>query len=83
MAQELNQLKINNKLWERFAEEAKKLQKDPTRLLTQLVRDHLEQMENERLLNESAIIAQRSGLTEDDDIEGLIRNHRKQRLAKT
>ncbi len=79
----LNQLKIDTKLWARFAEEARRLKKDPTRLLTQLVRDHLEKMENERLMRESARIARRSGLTEEDDIEGMIRNFRKERLAKT
>ncbi len=83
MAQMLDQLKLDTKLWARFADEAKRLKKDPTRLLTQLVRDHLEQMENERLMKESARIARRSGLTEDDDIEGIIRNLRKERLAKT
>jgi len=79
----LNQLKIDNKLWARFAEEARRLKKDPTRLLTQLVRDHLERMENERLMRETARIARRSGLTEDDDIEGMIRDFRKERLGKT
>ena len=82
MAQTQNQVKISSNLWSRFAEEAQRLKRDPGRLLAELLREYLERMENERLIAESARAARRSGLTEDDDIESLIREIRNKRVAK-
>jgi hypothetical protein len=78
----LNGMKINSKLWARFTEEAKRSRKDPARLLADLLRDYLDQKEREQLNRESIKAARHSGLTEDDDIEGMIKNLRKKRLAK-
>ncbi len=83
MAQTFDQTKIDGELWSKFREEAKKSKKDPMRLLAQLLRDYIEQKEGERLMRESSKIAKRSGLTEDDDIEGIIRDFRKKQLAET
>ncbi len=51
-------------------------------LLGRAVDDFLERLENEELLESSAQVARRSGLTEDDDIEGIIKNIRETRLAE-
>ena len=82
MAQMINQIKIDSKLWSKFADEAKKSKKDPARLLTELMREYLDQKERQRLNTETIRQAKHSGLTEEDDIEGMIRNIRKKRLAK-
>jgi hypothetical protein len=79
MAQMLDGIKINSKLWAKFTEEAKRSKKDPMRLLSEMLRDYVERRENERLLRGSSRVARRSGLTEDDDIEGIIREFRKKR----
>ncbi|HKP10515.1 MAG TPA: hypothetical protein VJZ91_00345 [Blastocatellia bacterium] len=83
MAQTPEQVKVDRKLWSKFAEEAKKSRKDPTRLLSEVLREYLDRKERQRLLNESIRQAKRSGLSEDDDIEGMIKALRKKRLAKT
>jgi hypothetical protein len=83
MAQTPEQVKVNRKLWSEFTEEAKKLRKDPTRLLSEVLREYLDLKERQRLNQESIRQAKRSDLTEDDDIEGIIKALRKKRLAKT
>jgi len=82
MAQVLNGIKINSKLWEEFAEQAKRSKTDPARLLADLLRDYLDQKEREQLNRQTIREAKRSGLTQGDDIEGMIKNLRKKRLAK-
>jgi hypothetical protein len=81
MAQSLDQIQIEEKLWTQFAAEAKKAKKDPARLLAELLRGYLDQQERERL-NRETMGAMNTSLTEDDDIEGIIKNFRKKRLAK-
>jgi predicted transcriptional regulator len=83
MAQMPEHIKVDRNLWSKFAEEAKKSRKDPTRLLSEVLREYLDRKERQRLLNESIRQAKRSGLSEDDDIEGMIKALRKKRLAKT
>jgi hypothetical protein len=82
MAQMVDGIKIDDKLWSRFAEEAKNSNKDPVRLLAELLREHLDQRERERVNRETIKTAKRSGLTQDDDIERMINDLRKKRLAK-
>lgn len=83
MAQMPDQIKIDRKLWSKFADEAKKSRKDPMRLLSEVLREYLDRQERQRLNDESIRQAKRSGLTEDADIEGMIKALRKKRLAKS
>lgn len=83
MAQTPEQVKIDRKLWSKFSAEAKKSRKDPARLLSEVLREYLDRKERQRLNDESIRQAKRSGLTEADDIEGMIKALRKKRLAKT
>ena len=83
MAQIINQINIDDKLWSRFAEEAKKSKKDPARILAKLLREYIDQKERDRLNIETIREAKRSRLTEKQDVEGMIKKLRKNRLAKT
>lgn len=83
MAQMPDQIKIDRKLWSKFTNEAKKSRKDPVRLLSEVLREYLDQKERQRLNDETVRQAKHSGLTEDDDIEGKIKVLRKKHLAKT
>lgn len=51
------------------------------RLLERAVDEFLECLDDEELIESSAQVARRSGLTENDDIEGLIRDFRKKRAT--
>ena len=82
MAQMPDQINIDRKLWSKFADEAKKSRKDPARLLSEVLREYLDQKERQRLNDETIRQAKHSSLTEDDDIEGRIKALRKKRLAK-
>jgi hypothetical protein len=85
MAQVFNQnrVEIDDKLWSRFASEAKRSRRDPVRLLADLLRAYIDQKERERLNRDTIRLASKSGLTQKDDIEEIIRNLRKERFAKT
>lgn len=76
-------LRIDRKLWSEFAHEAKRSRKDPTRLLSEVLREYIDQKERQRLNSDTIRQAKHSGLTQRDDIEGAIRALRKKRLAKT
>jgi hypothetical protein len=74
--------KIDRKLWSEFADEAKRSRKDPTRLLSEVLREYIDQRERHRLNAETIRQAKHSGLTQDDDIERMIKALRKKRLPK-
>lgn len=81
MAQRIDQIKVDGELWSQFTQEAKKSRKDPLRLLTQLIHDYIEQRGVERL-NRESIKAVQGRVSEDDDIEGMIRDIRKNQSGK-
>ena len=75
MAQSLDHIRIEETLWNQFAVEAKHVKKDPAQLLTGLLRGYLDQQARERL-NQATVEAMKTTLTEDDDIEGIIKELR-------
>jgi hypothetical protein len=75
-------LNIDRKLWSEFADEAKRSRKDPTRLLSEVLREYIDDRERQRLNAETIRQAKRIAFTQDDDIEGMIKTLRKKRLAK-
>ena len=81
MEQILNDVKIEMELWAKFTTEAKRARKKPARLLTELLSDYLDLKERERLTRET-VATMSDRLSEDDDIERMIRDYRKQRRAK-
>jgi predicted CopG family antitoxin len=78
----IGQIKIDSKLWTKFAEEAKRSKRDPARVLSELLREYIGQKERQRLNQQTIKAAKRSGITEDENIEDLIKGLRKKRLAK-
>jgi predicted transcriptional regulator len=81
MAQSAEKIRLDDKLWAQFAQAAKRSRKDPLRLLAELVREYLDQQEAE-LLNRKSIKAAKGKVSEDDDIEGIIRELRKEQFGK-
>ena len=81
MEQVLNDIKIEPELWTKFTTEAKRARKKPARLLTELLNGYIDQRERERLTRET-VATMSDRLSEDDDIEQMIRDYRKQRRAK-
>lgn len=82
MGQVLNDVKIETTLWEKFTAEAKRARKNPARLLSELLNEYLDLKERERLTRDT-VATMSDRLSEDDDIEQMIRDYRKKRRAKT
>lgn len=76
MSQTSDMIKIEPDLWLEFSEVAKKSKKNPSKLLAELLRDFIDQVDIQRLV-EKTVASINTSLTEDDDIEGLIRELRK------
>lgn len=74
MAHMIAPLKIDDALWSKFSEEARKSRQNPSRLLAELMSEYLDRKEREKLNRKTIRASRKSGLTEEDDIEGLIRN---------
>lgn len=81
MAQTSDTIQVENDLWLEFSEVAKKSRKKPSRLLAELLRDFIDQIDSLQLVEET-VASMNTSLTEDDDIEGIIKDFRKKRLAK-
>jgi macrodomain Ter protein organizer (MatP/YcbG family) len=82
MAHSSDSIQIENEIWLEFSAVARKAGKKPSQLLAELLRDFLDQRDSTQLV-EDTVAAMKTPLTEDDDIEGIIRDLRKKRLAKT
>ena len=74
-------IQVENDLWLEFSEVAKKSRKKPAGLLSELLRDFIDQIDSQQLVEET-VASMNTSLTEDDDIEGIIKDFRKKRLAK-
>ena len=73
----IGQIKIDSKLWTKFTEEAKRSKRDPARVLSELLREYIDQRERQRLNQQTIKAAKRSGVSEDENIEDLIKGLRK------
>lgn len=82
MAHETDSFRIEDDLWLKFSAIARKSHQTPSRLLDELLRNFIDQIDSQQLV-EATVASMNTSLTEDDDIEGIIRDYRKKRLAKT
>jgi ferritin len=72
---------IREKIWEQFAALARRQRRKPEALAASVLRDYIQQVEDEELLEETTQAAQRAGYREED-VEELIRELRRKLRAE-
>lgn len=73
MAEMIAPLKTDDALWSKFSEEARRSRQNPSQLLAEFMSGYLDRKKREKLNRKTIRAARKSGITEGDDIEGLIK----------
>lgn len=75
----MRELVIKKDLWQEFVTLARRLRRSPLTLAETALRDCMQRLEDEELLDASARAARRTGL-QVQDVEDVIRRHRRQKV---